>query len=100
MAITFRISEVLNGKAVLVEFEIEGGVTTPKEAFSVELPPVPFGKGVILSGRGPIWFYGRLIHHFHPAKWVAVFDPRIGAVVVQSHTKEIREGDVIEFMEK
>jgi len=100
VAITFRISEVLNGKAVLVEFEIEGGVTTPKEAFSVELPPVPFGKGVILSGRGPIWFYGRLIHHFHPAKWVAVFDPRIGAVVVQSHTKEIREGDVIEFMEK
>ncbi|SMP05169.1 CRISPR-associated protein Csx3 [Desulfurobacterium pacificum] len=98
--IRFSKKEILNGEAVLVEFEIEDGVTTPKEAFSVELPPVPYGKGVILSGRGPIWFYGRLIHHFHPAKWVAVFDPRIGAVVVQSHTKEIREGDVIEFMEK
>ena len=98
--IKFKTSEILNGEAVLVEFEIENGVTTPEEAFSVKLPPVPYGKGVILSGRGPIWFYGRLIHHFHPAKWVAVFDPRIGAVVVQSHTKEVKEGDVIEFLEK
>ncbi len=97
--ITFNVSEVLGGEALLVEFEIEGGVTTPKEAFSVELPPVPYGKGVILSGRGPIWLYGRLLHHFHPAKWVAVFDPRLGAVVVQSHTREVKEGDVIEIGE-
>jgi len=93
--ISFKVSNVLNGKAVLVEFKIENGVRTPQEAFSAKLPPVPFGRGVIISGRGPIWLYGRLIHHFHPAKWIAVFDPRLGAVVIQSHTKEVKEGEVL-----
>jgi CRISPR-associated protein Csx3 len=95
--IKFKTSEILDGKATLIEFEIECGVITPQEVFSVELPQVPFQKGVVISGRGPIWLYGRLIHHFHPAKWVAVYDPRLGAVVVQSHTPEVKEGDVILF---
>ncbi len=95
--IKFKTSEVLNGKATLVEFHIDGGITTPEEAFSVELPKVPFNKGVIISGRGPIWFYGRLIHYFHPSKWVAVYDPRIGAVVVQSHDPSVKEGEIIQI---
>jgi CRISPR-associated protein Csx3 len=95
--INFKTSEILDGKATLIEFKIEGGITTPEEAFSIELPEVPLNRGVILSGRAPIWFYGRLIHHYHPARWVAVYDPRLGAVVVQSHTPEVKEGDVILF---
>ncbi len=95
--IRFKTSEILDGKATLVEFKIDGGVTTPEEAFSVKLPDVPLNRGVIISGRGPIWFYGRLIHHYHPARWVAVYDPRLGAVVVQSHDTEVKEGKVIEF---
>lgn len=55
-------------------------------------------KGVIISGRGPIWLYGYLIHYYHPAKWVATHDPRLkGAVVVQSHTKDVKVGDLITF---
>jgi CRISPR-associated protein Csx3 len=95
--IRFKTSEILNGKATLVEFHIDNGITTPEEAFSVKLPEVPFNRGVVISGRGPIWLYGRLIHYFHPAKWVAVYDPRIGAVVVQSHDPNVKEGEVIQI---
>jgi len=96
--IDFKVSDLPDLEAVLVEFEIEGGVTTPEEAFSVPLPEVPPARGVILSGRGPVWLYGRLVHHFHPARWVAVFDPRLGgAVVVASHWPEVKPGRLIKL---
>jgi len=53
-------------------------------------------KVIVISGRGPIWLYGFFIHHFHPCKAVAVFDPRLdGAVIIESHSKEFTIGDVI-----
>lgn len=93
--ISFSISSLEQHSATLITFDIEGGVTTPEEAFGVELPKVPLDRGVILSGRGPIWLFARLIHHYHPARWIAVHDPRIGYVVVQSHCKERSEGEVL-----
>ena len=51
---------------------------------------------VILSGRGPIWLYGFLIHFYHPVKAIAVFDPRLGsAIVVESHSRKTTIGDII-----
>ncbi|MFN4226532.1 MAG: CRISPR-associated ring nuclease Crn3/Csx3 [Candidatus Ratteibacteria bacterium] len=51
---------------------------------------------IILSGRGPIWLYGYLIHFYHPTKAIAIFDPRLnGAVVIESHTKDFKVGDLI-----
>ncbi len=33
-----------------------------------------------------VWLYAALVHHFHPAAWVATFDPRLaGGVVTQRH---------------
>lgn len=93
--INFSISSIEQHSATLITFDIEGGVTTPEEAFGVSLPQVPLDKGVILSGRGPIWLFARLIHHYHPALWIAVHDPRIGYIVVQSHSLEKKEGDVL-----
>ena len=53
-------------------------------------------EGVILSGRLPIWVFGGLVHMYHPRPWVATYDPRLqGGVVVQSHVKFPRVGDVI-----
>lgn len=53
-------------------------------------------KGVVLSGRGPIWLYCFLTHFYHPTKFVATYDPRLkGAVVVESHGSDYRVGDVI-----
>ena len=82
-------------KFTIVEFRLEGPIE-PRDLKKIEPPPVDLGRGVVLSGRGPIWLYGFLIHHYHPAAWVATFDPRLkGAVVVQSHVKGVSEGDVI-----
>ena len=79
----------------LVEIELEG-VVTPEALKSMAPPEVDPRKGVVLSGRAPIWLYGALIHEYHPTAWVATFDPRLGgAVVVMSHTPEIRVGDVL-----
>lgn len=51
---------------------------------------------VILSGRMPVWAYGALVHHFHPAKAVATFDPRLqGGVVVATHSPDVKVGDVV-----
>jgi CRISPR-associated protein Csx3 len=94
--IHFSISPILTDTATLIAFEIDGGITDPAEVFSTPLPDVPQNMGVILSGRGPLWLYARLIHHYHPARWIAIHDPRLGYIVVQSHCKERLEGEVLE----
>ena len=70
------------------------------KAFVKEL--VPQHDVTTISGRGPIWFYGMLLHELaHVAKAVAVFDPKVGgAVVVTSHVYDLpKEGEVIELPE-
>jgi CRISPR-associated protein Csx3 len=63
---------------------------------SLSLPSgMDFKKGVVITGRGPIWLYATLTHLCHSFVWVATYDPRIGAIVVQSHSKEVSVGDVI-----
>lgn len=88
------------GMTRYIEFEIPGGISSPEEfAEAVEEKQneifTPSGKGVIISGRGPIWGYAMILHASHPAKWVATMDPRIGGVIVQSHTPGINCGNVI-----
>lgn len=79
----------------LIEFQIEGDICTPDILATVKPPEVDATKGVILSGRGPVWLFGYLIHHYHPTAWIATFDPRLGGgVVVASHTKGVKAGDV------
>jgi CRISPR-associated protein Csx3 len=60
---------------------------------------VPLHMGVVLSGRLPVWAYAALVHEFHPAAWVATYDPRLpGAVVVQRHAiKAPAVGTVVEI---
>ena len=64
-------------------------------------PPDPIAnnfahKGVVLSGRGPVWLYCFLTHFYHPTKFVATYDPRLqGAVVVESHGSQYKVGDII-----
>lgn len=56
------------------------------------------GKGIILSGKGPIWLYGYLVHYYHATQWVATYDPRLdGAVVVESHVTDVSVGDIIKL---
>lgn len=68
---------------------------TPDEPLP-PLPAIPRGALVVIEGRAPIWRYALALHRLHgsPAGAIAVYDPRLGAVVVASHHPEFREGQV------
>lgn len=63
-----------------------------------EPPAIPRGSVVVIEGRAPIWRYGMAFHRLHssPASAIAVFDPRLGAVVVASHHPDFREGQILD----
>ena len=90
------------GNVLVVDVTIDGGVMHPEElnqlAMVVEntVGTKYYGKGVIISGRLPVWAHSAIAHLFHPAKFVAHFDPRLGGgVVVASHDTNYRVGQVI-----
>ena len=70
---------------------------TPNEPLP-PLPVIPRGSVVVIEGRAPVWRYGMAFHLLHgsPAAAVAVYDPRLGAVVVASHDPRFSEGQVID----
>ena len=79
-----------------VSFEISIPLL-PSDLVNISPPTVDGTKGVLLSGRGPIWLYCFLTHFYHPTKFIATYDPRIGgAVVVESHSVQHAIGDVLE----
>ena len=70
---------------------------TPSEPLP-PLPVIPRGSLVIVEGRAPIWRYGMALHLLHgsPAAAVAFYDPRLGAVVVATHSQEWHVGQVVD----
>jgi CRISPR-associated protein Csx3 len=72
----------------------------PEDLAQLQLPAgINAQLGVVLTGRAPIWLYGWLVHECHFTRWVACYDPRLGAVVVSSHTPEVRVGQVIPWVQ-
>lgn len=87
-----------NSKFQILEIILSGnGLIEPKEISHITLPKeIDYTKGVIISGKAPVWLFTCLTHLLHIAKWVATFDPRLGAVVVQSHDiNSPQTGDII-----
>ena len=81
---------------IAIESESEDGIFTAEELKSIDSPCQRFNKGIILSGRAPIWVYAALVHYFHPAAWVATHDPRLNsAVVVMTHIRGVNPGDLL-----
>ena len=70
---------------------------TPAEPLP-PLPEIPRGSLVVVEGRAPIWRYGMALHILHgsPAAAIAFYDPRLGAVVVASHSPSFTLGQVID----
>jgi CRISPR-associated protein Csx3 len=70
---------------------------TPSEPLP-SLPEIPRGSLVIVEGRAPIWRYGMALHQLHasPAAAIAFYDPRLGAVVVATHSQEWQVGQVVD----
>ncbi len=53
-------------------------------------------KGVIINGRAPIWLYARLVQLCQSAIWIAIYDPKDGAIIVASRSAtELQVGNVI-----
>ena len=91
--IKFNVKE--SDEYTIVSFEIEG-VISPEDLVSLTPPKVDGSKGVILSGRGPVWLYCFLTHFYHPTKFIATYDPRLGgAVIVETHSVEYAIGSVL-----
>ena len=79
----------------ILSFVIEE-VLSPKDLAALTPPKVEGSKGVILSGRGPIWLYCFLTQFYHPTKFIATYDPRLGgAVIVETHSVEYAIGSVL-----
>lgn len=85
------------GNFKTVKFEIPGGVTTPAEFAEAvaEAGDLSGDKPVLLNGRGPVWGYAMLAHSAHPTPAVATFDPRLGYVVVATHSPDFTVGQVV-----
>lgn len=68
----------------------------PADLSDLALPPsIDTTGGVVISGRAPIWLYSYLVHELHPTAWVACYDPRLGAIVVSTHSRLARIGQVL-----
>ena len=71
-------------------------IITPAELSGLALPVgIDPRKGVLISGRAPVWLYAYLVHECHPTLWVACFDPRLGAVVTSTHSQQMQVGKII-----
>lgn len=82
----------------LVNISIEGSTTPEEFAQAVkEIAPKLAGRmPVLLQGRAPVWGYAMLIHEAHATPAVATFDPRIGYVIVQSHSPAFATGQILQ----
>ena len=92
MTIEFRTKE--KETYTIVYFELKENIT-PEILQQLKPPKVDETKGIVLSGRGPIWLYCYLAHYYHPTKFIATFDPRIGGVITESHASDYKVGEII-----
>jgi len=69
--IEFKIIE--KDEYTLLHFDLKDSIT-PEILLYLSPPKVNATKGVVLSGRGPIWLYCYLAHYYHPTKFIATYD--------------------------
>jgi CRISPR-associated protein Csx3 len=67
------------------------------EAEELSLPSSLSGKGLVLSGKLPLWLWTALVRAYRDAPWVAVFQPPLGdqAVVVASRDESVPVGGLV-----
>ncbi len=66
------------------------------EAEGLALPPRPPGKGVVLSGKLPLWLWTALVRAYRDAPWIAIFQPQLEdkAVVIASQDLNVSVGSL------
>ena len=66
-----------------------------------EMTEIPKGTVLIIGGDAPAWRYCQALIqaagmlHGRGASAIAVFDPKLGAVIIDSHSPRYRAGDTI-----
>ncbi|PIQ09480.1 MAG: hypothetical protein COW71_06450 [Ignavibacteriales bacterium CG18_big_fil_WC_8_21_14_2_50_31_20] len=91
-----KFNEIKNDDFTILELLVESATIGELKVF---IPPVlDKNKGLVLSGRMPIWLGQFLLNYYSSkVKWVAQFDPRFGAVVLISNN--INEKRVFEIIQ-
>lgn len=86
----------LSYQQIFIELTESDRLMEPQNLVNLELPAeLNHTQGVVLSGRAPIWLYSYLVHKCYPSAWVACHDPRLGAVVVATHSRQAQIGQVL-----
>lgn len=85
--IKFKSKSILASEkfpATLLEVEIlgEGAIAIPSDLASFSLPDLPKDRGVIISGRLPVWLFLGISESLIRYPWKATLDPRLGGAVV------------------
>lgn len=80
-----------------LEFSLAGGYLDYGEAEGLTVPPAPAERGVVLSGKLPLWLWTALARAYGTAPWLAVFQPPLGgqAVVVASRDAQQPVGSLV-----
>lgn len=83
---------------IRLEVSIEESYLDYAEAQGVALPAVPQEKGVVLSGKLPLWLWTGLALAYRTAPWVALYQPQQHdlAVVVSSLVEDTHPGSLVE----
>ncbi|MGB3532914.1 MAG: CRISPR-associated ring nuclease Crn3/Csx3 [Microcoleaceae cyanobacterium] len=96
--IPHQTKEGLKYQHLHIQLTTPGGVIEPSDLTGLEIPKnIDWKQGVVIEGKAPIWLYGYLTHECHPAAWVGCYDPRLGAVVVSTHSRIVSVGQVLEL---
>ncbi|MGF1523328.1 MAG: CRISPR-associated ring nuclease Crn3/Csx3 [Leptolyngbyaceae cyanobacterium] len=91
-----QITDGLHYQILSIALTSPDRLMTPADLRSLTLPTgIDTTGGVVISGRAPIWLYAHLVHELHPTAWVACYDPRLGAVVVVTHSRQVQTGQII-----
>ncbi len=82
---------------VWVDLLPAGGYLDYAEIERVRLPRIPADKGVILSGKMPLWLWTATARAYRTAPWLGIYQPQLGhqAVVISTSKGRLRPGMLI-----
>lgn len=80
-----------------VEFVVRDAYLDYTEANGLTVPLLPRDKGIVLSGKLPLWLWTALALTYLETPWLAIYQPQLGeqAIVVQSAAGSLTPGALI-----
>lgn len=96
--IPHRTKQGLNYQHLHIQFTTPDALIEPSDLKGLKISKnIDWKQGVVIEGKAPLWLYAYLTHECHPAAWVGCYDPRLGAVVVSTHSRIVSVGQVLKL---